>query len=254
MQSADRKHRLAGSSLRFTPIRSTRIHEEISEQIKEAIYSRKLLPGDKLPPERGLADRFHTSRVSVREALRALEHLGLLVIKRGARGGAFVAEVESAPFTESLSVMLRLGVTTVHHLTEARVLLEPDLARMAAKRATKEDLNELEALITQQERAVASRGRHHYDLKFHRLVAEASKNPVLSLVMNSVADLIVEAIASLNLTLDVRRHVSHFHRQVFEAIRERDEEKAYDLMFRHVVDVQRRIGEAMRGASRRRSR
>lgn len=247
--AADRKHRRASGSLRLIPIRSTRIHEEISEQFKRAIYARKLLPGDKLPSERELADRFHTSRVSVREALRALEHFGLLVIKRGAHGGAFIAQAQSAPITASLSMMLRLGATSVHHLTEARVLLEPDIARLAAKRATKEDIEKLAALISEQERALESGSAHQYDLKFHRFVAEASKNPVLRLVMNSVADLIVEAIASLDLTLNVRRHVTSFHRQVFSAIQNRDGEKAYDLMLRHVMDVQRSISEAMRNAA-----
>lgn len=133
-------------------------------------------------------------------------------------------------------------------------MLEPDIARMAATRATKEDIEKLEALITEQERALSSRSTHHYDLKFHRLVADASKNPVLSLVMNSVADLIVEAIASLHLTLNVHRHVTDFHRRVFLAIKNRDGEKAYDLMFRHVVDVQRSISEAIRKAARKRRR
>ena len=249
------RSRAQGSNvLRFTPISSTRIYEEISEQIKTAIYSRKLLPGDKLPSERELAERFHTSRVSVREALRTLEQLGLVVVKRGARGGAFIAEAQSAPFSASLSTLLRLRATSIQHLTEARVLLEPDIARMAAKRATKQDLEKLAALIAEQEKTLESHSPHHYDLQFHRLVAEASKNPVLSLVMNSVADLIVEAISSLHLTLDVRRHVTEFHREVFEAIRDRDEEKAYDRMFRHVVSVQRGIGEVLRKTATRRRR
>lgn len=244
--STNRRNARRNPSLPLTPISNTRIYEEISKQIENAIYSRKLLPGDKLPSERELAERFHTSRVSVREALRALEHSGLVVIKRGARGGAFIAEAQSAAVTASLSMMLRLGATSIHHLTEARVLLEPDLARMAARRATKEDIKNLGALIAAQERALETHGPHHYDLQFHRLVAAASKNPVLTLVMGSVADLIVEAISSLRLTLDVRRHVSVFHRQVFLAIKERDEEKAHDLMFRHVVHVQRQLGEALR--------
>ncbi len=244
----------ASTSIRFTPISSSRIYEEISDQIKSAIYSRRLLPGDKLPSERELAERFRTSRVSVREALRALEHLGLVVIKRGAGGGAFIAEAHSAPITASLSMMLRLGATSVNDLTEARVLLEPDIARIAAKRATKDDIDKLAALIAEQERAIESHHPRRYDLQFHRLVAEASKNPVLSLVMNSVADLIIDAISSLDLTLDTRRHVTHFHQQVFQAIRKRDGEKAYDMMFRHVVDVQRRIGEAVRKAASRNKR
>jgi len=237
--------------VRFTPIRNARIYKVIGEQLKEAIYSRKLLPGDKLPSERELAERFHASRVSVREALRALEHLGLLVIMRGARGGAFVAEAKSASITASLSTMLRLTDTSVNDLTEARVLLEPDLARMAAKRATQDDINQIAALMAEQERALKSRSPHHYDLKFHRLVARAAKNPVLALVMNSVADLIVEVISSLKLNLDVHKHVNQFHRQVFLAIKNHDEDKAYHLMFRHVLDVQRRTAEVMRKSGKR---
>ncbi len=241
-----RKHRKGADLFRFVPIRSSRVYEEIAEQIKSAVYSRKLLPGDKLPSERELADRFHTSRVSVREALRSLEHLGLVAIKRGAHGGAFVAEAQSAPITASLSTMLRLGTTSVNHLTEARVLLEPEIARMAAKRATKEDVERFTTVIAKQEAALKSHAPHHYDLEFHRLVAETAKNPILKLVMNSVADLVVEVISSLNLTVDVFRHVNQFHRQIFLAIKNHDEDKAYDTMFRHVLDVQRRTAAAIR--------
>lgn len=234
------------AGLQVIPLRAVRVYEEIAEQIRSAIYSRSLLPGDRLPSERELAHRFQTSRVSVREALRSLQHIGLLVIKRGAGGGAFIADAPSGPITASLSTMLRAGAVSVNHLTEARVMLEPDIARMAAKRATRKDIDRLAAVVAEQEEALHARSPHHYDLKFHRLVAGASKNPVLALVMNSVADLIVEVVSSLKITFDTHRHVNEFHRQVFLAIKNRDENRSYDLMFRHVLDVQRRTAEALR--------
>ena len=238
--------RRTGAAFKVIPLRTVRVYEEIAEQIRRAIYSRRLLPGDRLPSERELAQRFQTSWVSVREALRSLQHIGLLVIKRGAGGGAFIADAPSAPITTSLSTMLRAGTVSVNDLTEARVLLEPDLARMAAKRASRHDIERLEAMITEQAQALRAHSPHHYDLKFHRLVAQASKNPVLELVMNSVADLIVQVVSSLELTTDTHRHVNEFHEQVFLAIKKRDDDRAYDLMFRHVLDVQRRTAEALR--------
>jgi DNA-binding FadR family transcriptional regulator len=238
--------RRTGAGLKVVPLRTARVYEEIAEQIRHAVYSRRLLPGDRLPSERDLAERFHTSRVSVREALRSLQHIGLLVIRRGAGGGAFIADAPSAPITTSLSTMLAAGTVSVNDLTEARVLLEPDIARMAAKRGTKQDIDAIEAVISEQEQALAAHSPHHYDLRFHRLVAQASKNPVLALVMNSVADLIVQVVSSLQITYDQHRHVNEFHEEVLRAIKKKDGDRAYDLMFRHVLDTQRRTAEALR--------
>ena len=87
--------------------RSGRVSETIARRIKKQISTGALLPGEKLPAERDMAQRFRTSRVSVREAYRSLEELGLLTIRRGAEGGAFIADIDHGPVMRSLSLMLQ---------------------------------------------------------------------------------------------------------------------------------------------------
>jgi DNA-binding FadR family transcriptional regulator len=221
-----------------------RVSEAIATRIKKDISEGSIAPGEKLPSERELAQRFDVSRVSVREAYRSLEELGLIVIRRGAEGGAFIANVGHESVSRSLSLMLRLGKTSHEELTEARLLIEPPIARLAARRASRQDLDELQELIHKQELALkGAEDPRRYELQFHRLLAQCAKNLPLKIVMNSVADLTVEAISGLDLSIDVRHHVVVFHRQIFEAIRGRDEEAAYQHMLRHVLDVQSRLGQ-----------
>lgn len=219
-----------------------RVSETIARRIQRAISSGKLEPGEKLPAERDLAKRLNVSRVSVREAYRSLAEMGLLSVKRGAEGGAFISDVDHQPVTRSLSLMLRLGRTSHEELTEARVLLEPPIARLAALRANADDIGRLEELVRKQEVAIKENGNpRRYDLQFHRLVAECTKNLPLIIVMNSLADLALEAFASIDIDRDVKRHVVDFHLRVLDAIRRRDGEAAHAEMLRHVHDVQSRL-------------
>lgn len=226
--------------------RPGRVSEAIALRIQKAVSKGKLVPGEKLPAERDLAKRLNVSRVSVREAYRALAELGMLVVKRGAEGGAFISDIDHEPVTRSLSLMLRLGRTSLEELTEARVLLEPSLARLAALRASPEDIRQLEELVRKQEQSLKGNGNpRRYDLQFHRLVAQCTKNLPLIIVMNSVADLALEAIATIDITPDVKKHVLNFHKRVLDAIRRRDGDAAQRIMLRHVLDVQSRLGKAL---------
>src|SRR5216684_5093069 len=120
--------------------RQGRVSETIVRRIKKQISEGRLLAGHKLPAEREMARQFKTSRVSVREAYRTLEEVGVLRIRRGAEGGAFVAQLDHEPVLRSLALVLALGGTTHKELTEARMLIEPPIARLAAMRASKDDI------------------------------------------------------------------------------------------------------------------
>lgn len=220
--------------------------ETIARKIKRDISKGALRPGEKLPAERDMAQRFKTSRVSVREAYRSLEELGLLTIRRGAEGGAFIAEFDHTPVRKSLSLMLRLGKTTNEEITEARQLIEPPVARLAAQRARPEDIEQLLKVVDQQESALARRGNYKpFDLQFHRSIAACARNLPLTVLMDSLADLTVEVVADLDLSSGVQHKVCDSHRQIAEAIKRGDDEAAYKLMLHHVADVQSRVGHAL---------
>jgi len=223
-------------------VKQNRVSANITRRIQKQITDGRLEPGEKLPAERDLARRLNVSRVSVREAYRSLEEMGLLITKRGAEGGAFITDVDHEPVTRSLSLMLRLGRTSHEDLTEARLLLEPPIARLAAQRADPADIELLEDLVRKQQAAINGNGNpRRYDLQFHRLVAQCAKNLPLLIVMNSLADLALEAIAQIDIGRDVKKHVIDFHTSILDAIRRRDGDAAYEIMLSHVHDVQSRL-------------
>ena len=228
--------------LRFQSLQTARVSDEIARQIREVIFAGKLKPGDKLPTERELVEQFHSSRASVREAVRSLEHLGLIKIKRGAGGGTYVSEANHRPVAESFWVRMQLNKGTVDHLTEARLLLEPAVCRLAVKHANTQDLERLRKAVEEQETLVRQ-GREvaSYDLKFHRLLFEAAHNPVLELTTVSVIDLLTSALEQVRAGGNLTLHVVNFHRAIYNAISDRDGDRAAQLMNDHVADIQKRL-------------
>lgn len=232
--------------------RAGRVSETIARRIKKQISDGALRPGEKLPAERDMAQRYRTSRVSVREAYRSLEELGLLTIRRGAEGGAFINDLDHGPVMRSLSLMLRLGKTTHEEITEARLLVEPPIARLAARRARPEDLERLDYVVNQQELALERRGDYRpFDLNFHRAVAACARNLPLKVLMDSLSDLTVEVVAGLDLSAGVQHAVCDSHRQIADAIKQRDQDAAYALMLHHVAQIQGRLGRALARQRRR---
>ena len=176
----------------------------------------------------------------MREAYRSLEVAGLLVIRRGNEGGAFVRDVDHGAVTRSLSLMLRLGKTSHRELTEARLLIEPPIARLAAQRATSSDIEAMEAQIEGQMNAIrGNEDSRKYDLQFHRIMGECAKNLPLSILMNSLTDLMIEALSGIEVSREMRSHGVQFHRLVLDAIRRNDEDKAFKLMQQQVLETQK---------------
>ena len=219
-----------------------RISDGIVERIENAISDGILAPGSRLLSERELAQRLNASRESVREAYRSLEGAGLLVIRRGKEGGAFVRDVDHGAVTRSLSLMLRLGKTSYRELTEARLLIEPPIARLAAQRATRSDIESMETQIESQMNAIrGNEDSRKYDLQFHRIMGECAKNLPLSILINSLTDLMIEALYDIEISKEMRSHGVQFHRFVLEAIRRKDGDKAFRLMQQHILETQNSI-------------
>jgi GntR family transcriptional repressor for pyruvate dehydrogenase complex len=227
--------------------RQNRVSEAIVHRIKKQISEGRLLAGHKLPAEREMARQFKTSRVSVREAYRSLEELGVLRIRRGADGGAFIATLDHEPVLRSLSLVLGLGRTSHRELTEARMLIEPPIARLAAMRARKEDIVRLERVLVEEEQE-AERGRFRpTQSQFHRSVADCARNLPLIVLMNALADLTAGVASSLDVSARARHRSKNcqYHRQIFEAIRRGDAQSAYTIMAEHVGDIQGRVHRSL---------
>jgi DNA-binding FadR family transcriptional regulator len=224
------------------------VSETIVHRIKEQITNGRLSAGHKLPAEREMARQFKTSRVSVREAYRSLEEVGLLRIRRGAVGGAFIAKVDHQPVFRSLSLVLGLGKTSHKELTEARLLIEPPIAQLAALRARKEDVARLERVLEEEEAAARQPGPFRPTRsQFHRSMADCTRNLPLIVLMNALADLTADAASTLNARTRARHRLKNcqYHRQIFEAIRRRDAQAARTIMAEHVGDIQRRVHRSL---------
>ena len=230
--------------------RQGRVSETIVRRIKKQISDGRLAAGHKLPAEREMARQFKTSRVSVREAYRSLEEVGVLRIRRGADGGAFIAQVDHEPVLRSLALVLGLAKTSHKELTEARLLIEPPIARLAAGRARKEDIARLERALEQEEQEAATRTVPFRPTgsQFHRLIAACARNLPLIVLMNALADLTADAAATLDVSLRARHRLQncHYHRLIFDAIRKRDGDTAYTIMAEHVGDIQGRVHRSLK--------
>lgn len=231
----------------FQSVKAQRISDEIVDQIKEALFDGKIRAGDRLPTERELAEQFSSSRTTVREALRTLEQEGVLQIKKGINGGIFVVEIDHKPVTKSIHTLLRLNRITIDDIAESRLMLEPGLARLAAQRATRQDLVEIERVIDAMHSTIEDdETPAEYDLMFHKLIARAAHNPLLEMLAGSMLEVATKTITEIHPGLDTLRHVLQRHREVFEAISARDGDLAQKAMHGHIVDIQARLSRQVR--------
>ena len=232
---------LIDEPFKIIAVKRSRLNEPVADQIRQAIFGGLIAPGHKLLSERQLADHFQTSRVALREALRALEKEGLITIKRGAGGGAFVAHADKAlnALADSLNTVVRLGTAKTTDLTEMRSILEPEIAKLATIRATTDDLKQIEETVMAQESELESGElSRKLDFEFHRRVAAAAHNSVMSITADAVNQSIREPVLRSKRTESMRKRVVKFHRDIFEAIRSGNADHAKQVMNSHIVDVQ----------------
>ena len=218
-------------------IQRTKIYEEVAAQLERLILDGALQPGDKLPPERELAERFDVSRSAVREALRSLELKGLVDPRPGE--GTLVRTPSIDSLLNPLAGLLGRKLELVHELLEVRSMIEPHLAGRAARNAEREDINRLKNILDRQEDKVAREELAiEEDSEFHYTIARASKNSVILKVVDLMMDILRES-RERSLQVDGRREKSLAgHRRIFNAIRRRDAEGAEKAMRQHLAEIE----------------
>ena len=231
----------------FKSVRTDRISVAIMQQIKSAIFEKKIRPGEKLPSERQLMEQFQCSRVTVREALKALEYPGILEIRRGIQGGAYVVDPTIKSGHNLLQDMFLLGNIKISHLTEARVAIEPPTVWLAAERVKDEVLEQLRQNIEETRECLKRKNPNDarlLNLEFHRIIAHASENPVLQFMIDSMMDVMENNISS-TFVLSARpvENTLRFHEALYQAFKERDSAKAQELMLQHIREIQRALEE-----------
>ncbi len=228
----------------FEPVRTRRTFEEAAEQIAEKVRSGLLERGDKLPPERDLAVQMQISRPTLREAARVLVDAGVVEVRRGPGGGMFVAsDVVPVELVRERSSH-RLG--EVANVLEARRLIEPGVAQLAARRASEADLTALERSIEAMRQSVdrgytaADEDRYlQLDMQFHLALARASGNPTVESLMRALfRELEIARDMAMHLPL-VPEWTIEIHERTLEAVRGQDPDRVAEVMDEHLGQLER---------------
>lgn len=233
----------------LAPIKSKKIYEDILSQLRRLIATGQLKSGDKLPTERELAESFMVSRTSVREALRALEAMGLIRSKPGE--GTFVRGITIEALIEPFASLIFAQKGTVLEVLEARKLLEPIIAGLAAVRATPEDIAQMEAALEAQAAEVsAGRSGVDGDRDFHYAIAVAAQNKVILRIVNAMVDLLSEVREEALQVKGRPAATLAMHRRVLDAIRAGDRDGAHRAMFEHLDSLEKLLFDAAKEGGR----
>jgi GntR family transcriptional repressor for pyruvate dehydrogenase complex len=216
----------------------SQLSREAANHIKELIRSEKLKAGDKLPNEMQLAELFGVSRPTVREAVKGLMSENLVEIVRGK--GTFVAQNPGVA-SDPLGLRYMADRNLPFSLIEARRILEPEVARLAAKRAQEGDVQRLEAQLRKMEGIVTRDARWvEVELEFHRSIARATQNPVIMRIVPVIVEAIVKTLRYAPRTAEDHRKAFREHSAILAAIRDRSPVAAFQAMHRHLAASYRR--------------
>ncbi|WP_255950681.1 FadR/GntR family transcriptional regulator [Streptomyces odontomachi] len=227
----------------FKTVSSSRVSQVIVEQIRMLLKEERLKPGDRLPSERDLCVHFGVSRVTVREALRILEASGLVEIRVGARGGAFVTTPDSRRVGEGLATLLSLSPLTAAEVTEARLVFELGIVPLIVERATEEDIEALLALCDQHIEAM-ERGEYTMEMSaaFHIQVASSTHNAAIRMLVESFhGPLLMSLRQAQSVEPKMGKLGSREHRAFVEAVAARDVAGATATMRAHLERTASRV-------------
>jgi len=218
----------------YQPIQSERLYERIVDQIERLIVAGNLKVGDQLPAERELAEQFAVSRTAVREAVKALREKGLVEIRLGR--GTFVTKASGA-VRRSLGLLLKdeNGFT---NLAEVREILEPEIAALAATLVTDENIAAMTEAVEIMETALENVEIFvEADLDFHLALAEATQNPVIPSLVDSIIDLLREQRKRTGNVQGGLARGQYHHKKILAAIIQRDPLAARQAMQDHLLQV-----------------
>lgn len=218
-------------------VQSSRLYEQIVEQIEQSVQRGDLKPGDQLPAERELAEQFGVSRTAVREAVKALREKGLVEAYPGK--GTFITSGSSNPMRQSIDRMMRSAqVDATSSLVEVREILEPEIAALAAVRATEENLNSLRKSVAVMD--AAKRDPDAYieaDLDFHLELAEAAANPLILSLIDSIVGVLREQRMRIFEVEGGPDRGQYHHKRILEAMEHQDAQGAREAMRAHLRQV-----------------
>ncbi|MBM4422255.1 MAG: FadR family transcriptional regulator [Chloroflexi bacterium] len=218
------------SDFRAIP-KSPSIPEIVLEEIQRLIAEGKVRPGDHLPSETELAERFGVGRSSIREAMRVLQLIGVVEVIQGK--GTFVRQAGILPLMIDWSRISQTGL--ISEAMEARQFMEVLLARLAAERATHDDIEALRRSLRQSEESLSNMESNvRAGVDFHLVLADAAHNQILALMYRTITDLYLEVARRMRITPEMAHDRFHDHERLLEAVASRDPQAAADIMKDHL--------------------
>ena len=227
----------AGGKAVYKLVRTSRLYEQIVQQIEDSILKGDLKAGDQLPAERELAQRFGVSRTAVREAVKALREKGLVEAYSGR--GTFITDGTSQAVRQSLDLMVKIGQPEGStYLAEVRAILEPEIAALAAMRVQDPELATMREAVAVMDKAGQDPDAYiEADLDFHLALAEAAANPLILSLIDSIVGLLREQrLRIFKVSGGPERGQVH-HKRILEAMERHDSEKAREAMKAHLEQV-----------------
>jgi GntR family transcriptional repressor for pyruvate dehydrogenase complex len=209
--------------------------EVIVQQIKDQIKKGILKPGEKLPSERKLADLLGVSRASIREAIQALAFSGYLEVIQGK--GTYILEI-ATQYDEIVNFFSGISNYSLEYLMEARIMLEGEFARLAALNASQEEIDVIERVFNEIAKSKDLNSFVVKDLKFHLTIAKATHNPFMYGLMKIIGEMLYkETQRIIGRSRYTKENTIETTRDLVQAIKQRDAEKAKELMGEHIKDV-----------------
>jgi len=227
----------AGGSPVYKLVRTSRLYEQIVQQIEESIVKGDLKAGDQLPAERELALRFGVSRTAVREAVKALREKGLVEAYSGR--GTFITDGTTHAVRQSLDLMVKIGQPEgSSHLAEVRAILEPEIAALAATRIQESELATMRDAVAIMDRSGQDPDSYiEADLDFHLALAEGAANPLILSLLDSIVGLLREQRLRIFRVPGGPDRGQVHHKRILDAVERHDAEKAREAMRAHLLQV-----------------
>ena len=221
----------------WAPVRPHSIASQIVIQVREALFTEKLKPGDLLGSEKELAAQFNVSRITIRDALRALETMGIVEIRVGASGGARIAEGNLERFADAIAIQFKLSGVTEHEILDLQLAIESTAIELAAIKRTDRDVEKLRQILLDSESAI-NKPKEFTKIgqKFHLALIEASCNRALVAQFKSLRHIIWPKGGD-RATREIAQHVHKILQDLFEFVKKGNGEAARKLMTAHLSSI-----------------
>lgn len=228
----------------LTSTKTPKVYDQIIEQIKNKIKNGEIKKGDRLPSEREMAESLNVSRTSVREAMRALEVIGLVESRQGA--GNYIRTNFNDSLFEPLSIMFMLQECSIKEIYDLRETLELQCAKLSSKNIDDNELSLLEAILDRMYLANNEQESRDLDIKLHYLIAKSSRNVLLINILDVISQLMDEFIGKFRMQIlhngNTRENLLEIHENLVRALKQRNELEVYNAMKQHFDLIRKAYG------------